>query len=100
MSYKNVCVHCRKAFSQAHNDFSKIVEERPCPECRRPMPYVSQKFKAPKKTDIKAWEIVTYLLEHGYSFYTAYDKNGRYIPYPQTLEEAIEFVNNRKSKNS
>lgn len=64
------------------------------------MPVVSQKFKPPKKTDLKSWEVVAYLLENGYTFYSAYDKDGRHIPYPKTLEEAMEFVRERKKINS
>lgn len=95
MSTKDVCTNCRKAFSQGHNVDTQYEQARICPDCGRPMFFVSNKFKPPKKTDTKAWEIVAYLIESGYPFYSAYDRNGYFVPYPNTMAEAEEFIRKR-----
>ena len=93
---KDVCTSCRKAFSQGHNDTNRYEDGRICPDCGQSMFHVSNKFKPPKKTDAKSWEIVRYLIESGYSFYSAYDNQGLHISYPTTIEDAEEFVNKQK----
>ena len=49
-------------------------------------------FKAPKKDDLKQWEKVQLLVNHGFRFHKVYDEDGVHICYPETLEEAKEFV--------
>lgn len=94
MGYKNVCLSCRISFSEG-GDYNLFNKERECPECKRRMIFVNQKFKPPKKTDTKAWKVVELLLENSFVFQSVYEKEDKvWIPvkYPKTLEEAQEFV--------
>lgn len=101
MGYKNICVSCRVAFSEG-GDYTLFNKDKPCPKCNEKMVLVGEKFKPPKHSDIKQWQIVKYLVENGFFFKSVYTKVERgvweIIPYPQTLIEAEEFV--MKYKNN
>lgn len=65
------------------------------------MRLLNQRFRPPKKLDNKAWQLVEFLIESGFPFQHIYQvgKNeyfktpsNNYIPYPQTLRDAREFV--------
>ena len=96
MSYKNICLQCRKAFSVGTTDYTKMRENIPCPHCAEPTVFVSEKFKPPKQTDKKAWAVVKYLIDNGFRYSSQYDKNYQNIRYPSTMEEGIEFVKKYK----
>jgi hypothetical protein len=57
---------------------------------------LSRKFSAPASRDKKQWEKVQFLVEHGFKFYSVYEllSDGVYqrVRYPETLQEAKEFV--------
>jgi hypothetical protein len=60
---------------------------------------LSRKFKPPKARDAQQWAKVRFLVEHGFSFYSVYERTefGEIkVPYPKTLEEAREFVKGKK----
>ncbi len=86
-----VCFSCRKSFKQP---VSSTL--RKCPSCRQPMIMLSRKFSAPASRDKKQWEKVQFLVEHGFKFYSVYEllSDGVYqrVRYPETLQEAKEFV--------
>lgn len=99
MRYKKVCLNCRKAFNQS-SDF-KIQSGHTCPECGQKMTEVNHKFQPPKKGDLKAWNVVKFLIESGFLYqhvYRNYDeRNGlvtkdKYVDYPKTMSEAKKFV--------
>lgn len=90
MGYKNVCLHCRKSYSDG-TDHTLFRKNAICPQCKQPMEFVNHNFKPPKKDDIKAWEIVSYLIKNGFK-YRHIEKDGEYQPYPTTMQEAILFV--------
>jgi hypothetical protein len=59
------------------------------------------RFRPPKKTDIKKWEVVKFLIEHGFKYQHIYKdvslKNGivdysNYAVYPDNMKEAKEFA--------
>jgi DNA-directed RNA polymerase subunit RPC12/RpoP len=95
MGYKKVCVECRKAYS------IRLIEDRPlnltCPECGLKVVIVNHKFRPPKREDIKQWDLVKFLVEHGFHFGHVSD-NYQYVPYPTTMEEAKIFVVKYKSQ--
>jgi hypothetical protein len=53
---------------------------------------MNRKFKPPRQADEQQWKKVRFLYERGYRFQTVYDQNGVSVPYPETLEEARDFV--------
>jgi hypothetical protein len=54
--------------------------------------FVNHKFRPPKATDEKSWAVATYLILHGFSYYTIRDKQGFAVTYPTTLADAETFV--------
>ena len=58
------------------------------------MYHVGRNFKAPKKSDQKQWMKIQFLISHGFLFQKIRPNgiNNDSIPYPDTLEEAKEFV--------
>ena len=63
------------------------------------MTQLSRKFKAPKRSDTAQWKKVQFLVDHGFRFYSVYEKTERgssRVAYPRTLEEAREFVKGHK----
>ena len=106
MGYKAVCIDCRKSLNRALDFGSE--RGNPCSDCGKPMTLLSHLFKPPKKTDTKHWETVKFLLENGFSYHHIYKtvekKNGMiisyesYVPYPDNLKEAKEFVANYKEQ--
>ncbi|MBS1531225.1 MAG: hypothetical protein JSU01_13045 [Bacteroidetes bacterium] len=96
MSYKNVCLSCRKAFSRGLENH----KPRKCPECGNDFIPYNHKFRPPKKEDLKAWQLVSFLYEHGFTYqhvykdlslYRLYDMDNL-AEYPKTLDEAKEFI--------
>jgi len=99
MGFKLVCTNCRISFSIG-NDY-QIEHSKRCRNCGQNAHLLHHKFKPPKKKDKKAWEIVKFLIDHGFDFSSAYvplvnEKNEYWgnlqINYPKTMEEAKEFV--------
>ncbi|HLP54389.1 MAG TPA: hypothetical protein VK151_05135 [Fluviicola sp.] len=94
MGHKKVCFDCRKSFSVTNNleaGFSNI-----CPECGNPATFINHKFRPPKKSDKKAWEVAEFLRDNGFYFQHAYEHLGAglylQVPYPLSIEEAKLFV--------
>ena len=101
MGHKSVCTSCRISFNYG-TDFNNIIT-RKCPQCKIEMINVSQKFKPPKKREIKKWELVKFLLDNGFYFHSVYEYNpnsgGMYsVKYPENINEAIVFVEKYKSQ--
>lgn len=104
MGHKKVCLSCRLCFNRnfAYNSEQKY----PCPHCGIPMRLLNQRFRPPKKSDNKGWQLVGFLIENGFPFQHIYQigKNeyfktpyDNYIPYPKNLRDAKEFVEKYKS---
>jgi len=100
MGHKSVCLSCKVAFSNG-NDFDSPVMQT-CPQCSGKMIAVNQKFKPPKKSDLKGWKIVSLLVENGYTFDSAYSEIAKNVflkvSYPKTLSEAEEFIKLHKER--
>jgi len=97
MGDKMVCLNCRKAFSAATDNVHKPAN---CPKCGNAFIFYNHKFRPPKKTDLKAWKVVSLLNEHGFNYqhiykdlslYRWYDSENQ-VAYPKTLDEAREFI--------
>jgi hypothetical protein len=88
--FPHVCFHCRKSFKKPMSR-----SERLCPQCAGGLVRLSRKFKAPPSKDLRQWEKVKFLVEHGFRFYSVYQRTGSgeiRVPYPSTLAEARDFV--------
>lgn len=96
MGYKNVCLKCKRV-ENLGTDFETFKTGK-CSECDTEMFFVDQKFRPPKKSDKKGWELAEYLIKHGFVFQRITGDNHVYVSYPQTLREAKEFVEKYKDK--
>jgi hypothetical protein len=107
MGYKAVCFKCRKSYSRPHSAYGHVPEK--CHNCGEPVALLNQKFKPPKKSDIKAWEVVKLLYTNGFTYQHVYkdisksltvDENSseNYVEYPTNLKDANEFINTYKSQ--
>ncbi|GAA4441103.1 hypothetical protein GCM10023188_39200 [Pontibacter saemangeumensis] len=99
MGHKAVCLNCRKAFSLG----STSLKEQTCTECGNALVYFNHKFRPPRRANLKAWKVVSFLYDHGFTYQHLYkdishstkvDRNSssNYIEYPVSMEEAKEFV--------
>ena len=105
MGHKVVCLDCRKSFSQG-TDFEDR-KDAVCPYCGQQMILLPHRFRPPKKTDLKKWETVKYLVENGFCFQHIYETiekkehynwTEKYVEYPENLKDAKEFVEKYKSQ--
>ena len=88
------CLDCNKSFKREFNLSKECPMELKCPNCGGIAYNYGRHFKAPKKTDKKQWEKISFLHEHGFRFQKIRIGSGHHevVPYPETLEEAKEFV--------
>ncbi len=104
MGYKNVCLPCRKAFNMGTDH--ALIRAKNCPECGNPMCLINHKFRPPKRSDIKQWKVVDFLLRHGFVYQHIQDRievidrktYSYYASYPTTMKEAEEFVETYKDQ--
>ncbi len=96
MGYKNVCINCKRVESLGtdHDNF----RTGNYPECSNEMIFVNHKFRPPKKTDAKAWKVVSFLIINGFEFQPITDDSGCYIKYPESMKEAESFVTKYREK--
>jgi uncharacterized protein YgiM (DUF1202 family) len=98
MGHKIVCLTCRKAFS---NNVGYMHAFGKCQECNNEYIYFNHKFKPPKRSDLKSWEVVRFLYQNGFRYqhinqeYIKTRQYGYYVlaKYPTNLREAKEFAN-------
>ncbi len=89
------CLNCRKSFKRHCDALPKDYPSKlPCIECNCIAYNLGRNFKPPKKSDIKQWEKIKYLIDHGFLFQKiSIDPNSNEsIPYPKDLDEAKDFV--------
>jgi DNA-directed RNA polymerase subunit RPC12/RpoP len=97
------CLECCKSFKRIlDNSRSEIPTELVCPNCGGISFNYGRHFKAPKSTDKKQWDKIRFLHKHGFRFQKIRVgiKNGNTVSYehhdtvsyPETLEQAREFV--------
>ncbi len=97
MGYKLVCLSCKKAFNLESDYLESAKRSEKCPECGQMAVRYPHRFRPPKKSDDKRWEVVRFLYENGfvYEHITNADRSG-YEKYPETIKEAREFVERLK----
>ena len=88
------CLDCRKSFKRRVDIVEGVPEELPCPDCGEAAVNLGRHFKPPKKSDVRQWAKVRFLVEHGFRFQKIRTGSGHWdtVAYPDTLEEAKEFV--------
>jgi predicted nucleic acid-binding Zn-ribbon protein len=89
--FPHVCFGCRKSFKKPVS-----LSIRHCPQCGGALVQLSRKFKVPKTRDLAQWTKVKFLVDHGFRFYSVYQRvesgGGIRVDYPRTLAEARAFV--------
>jgi len=88
-SLKLVCFNCRVCF---HKSRSSGTDDKPCPNCQKPMLYAGTAFRAPPKRDVKEWAKLEVLVRDGMRF-NYYGGNGKL---PATVKEAKRARSARK----
>ncbi len=88
------CLTCRKSFKREVNLANECPTALQCPECGGLAHNFGRHFKAPKKNDLKQWQKVEFLFEHGFRFQKIRREGNtaETVPYPETLQAAKEFV--------
>lgn len=96
MGHKIVCFECKKAFNLG-TDLSSN-KEIICSDCGKKGVIFPHRFRPPRKTDIKKWEVVCFLFSNGFKYHHIYFENTKkYVNYPENLREAKEFVKTYKA---
>ncbi|MBY0425617.1 MAG: hypothetical protein K2Q22_08280 [Cytophagales bacterium] len=91
MGNKIACLDCRKSFSQGTNNMFR--KDSICPKCGKQMVLLSHTFRPPKRNEIKKWETISYLVQHGFYFQHVSDhEKQKLVEYPENMKDAIEFV--------
>jgi DNA-directed RNA polymerase subunit RPC12/RpoP len=97
--FPHVCFQCRKSFKKPQSQEPGI-----CSQCGSQLTALSRKFAAPKTSNVAQWNKVRFLVEHGFLFQSVYEfqeDGGKYrVGYPQTIEEAEEFVDKYQEQRS
>lgn len=89
------CLECKTAHKRhVKGTPSDYPKKMPCPICKNDMYHVGRNFKAPGKSDSQQWAKIRFLISHGFWFQKIRPEgiSGESVPYPETLEEAREFV--------
>ena len=99
MGHKKVCLKCYRVENLGVDLRDSQIGK--CPECSNLMILINQRFRPPKKSDKKGWELVKFLISEGFPYQHIYkggnseyskSESNNYIEYPNTLKEAKEFV--------
>jgi len=105
MGHKKVCLECKLSLNRPFDNGSELTY--PCPDCGKPMTLLPHRFRPPKKSEIKKWDTVRFLVDHGFCYQHIYEnmetKNGvtsyqNYVAYPDNIGDAKEFVEKYKSQ--
>ena len=93
MGHKLVCLTCQKAFNLSTDYDERAKQSTTCPDCHQTAVRYPHRFRSPKKSDDKSWEVVRFLYENGFTYRHIPNPEGSgYVAYPETLSEAKEFV--------
>jgi hypothetical protein len=77
------CFECRKSFKRPHDAYHIV---RVCPHCGGAAVDLGRKFKPPQIGDSVAWNVVKFLYESGFPYFSIENA------YPSTMSAAREFV--------
>ena len=106
MGHKVACLTCHKSFNISLGD-DHTPEN--CPDCGNKLAIFNHTFRPPKKTDIKAWNVIEFLYKNGFNYQHIYkdisksstvnkDSNENYADYPTNMKDAKEFVSRYRSQ--
>ena len=102
---KKICFKCQKAFNI--NDQSTSRFEMKCPECDGQVLSYTHRFRPPKATDNKRWQVVKFLFDNGFKYQHISviepDRHGilrirNFARYPEKMSDAREFVEAYKNQ--
>jgi len=97
----NACFDCRKSFKNRfdHAPTKDRTRQGPslCPQCRKAMVNLGPDFKAPKMSDVKQWQKVELLFEHGFAYFSCGCCGPGYRP--GELKEVAQFVEGARNKS-
>lgn len=105
MGYKKVCLGCRLVFNRPFDPGSGLPYS--CPSCQQKMKLYPHRFRPPAKTDHRKWAVVRFLAEQGFNYERILLRHERipgggtvahFVPYPETMRDAVLFVQQYKSK--
>jgi hypothetical protein len=106
MGHKKVCLDCRESLNLDHTG-DLYSNKYPCAKCGREMRILPHRFRPPKKTDDKGWELVEFLIKNGFPFQHIYQQGlseyfknpvESYVSYPTNIRDAKEFVVKHKDQ--
>ena len=94
---KYLCLNCRRTFKRPVEGKG----ERPCPHCKLTAVRMGHKFRPPRLSAYREWEVIKYLVNNGfyYDSIPIKDEHGNEIglvSYPLTMDDAKEFVQEYK----
>lgn len=97
------CFDCRKSFKQPNvHDLPDHIRKEitgpricKCPQCGKPMASMGHDFKPPKQNDIKQWQKVEILYQHGFAFHSCGCCGPGFRP--AELRDVEEFLQGQKS---
>ena len=107
MGHKKVCLACRESLNLDISDYA--VKVRFCAKCGKQMMFLPHRFRPPKKTDDKAWQLIAFLIHHGFPFQHIYinganeyfkNATNNFVSYPTNLRDAKAFVEKHKAKKT
>lgn len=94
MGHKKVCLDCKITFNRYFDSGSELTYH--CPECGKSMTLLPHRFRPPKKTEDKKWEVVKFLVDNHFYYQHISDPETIdktvYVKYPDNLRDAKEFV--------
>jgi len=99
MGHKKVCVECRVTLNRPFDIGSDLTYA--CPECGKVMILLPHRFRPPRKSDDKKWEVVKFLINNGFYYQHIYEivetksritSRQNYVAYPENIRDAKEFV--------
>ncbi|AKP50233.1 hypothetical protein CA2015_0774 [Cyclobacterium amurskyense] len=92
MGHKLVCLECYRVENLGSDLTNLKIGD--CPECNNDMTLLNHRFRPPKKTDKKNWDLVRFLVSEGFPFQQIIQegKSDSYVEWPKTIKEAQEFV--------
>ena len=88
------CLECQRSFKRQFDLLEACPESLKCPRCGGEALNFGRHFKAPRKTAKRQWDKIRFLVKHGFRFQKIRLASGRQdsVAYPETLEEAREFI--------
>lgn len=103
------CFACRKTFKywqwepcdeiafNTKQRLDHVPREIICPDCAKPMIDMGLDFKAPRKTDVTAWQILELLAQNGFTFHNCGCGVG-FTP-PRTIREVPQWIEDHRRKS-